>query len=198
MPVLPYRPHPRHLCLFIVAYVLGCGFAQARNRSRNRYFHLVSERAFHCHARSGSEAELAMVGASGMFRRAAQQSPVVPQPFACRLPDICRQRPRGGGRCLAGQLGLEAIDPIGNVAGGYRFRRAVRGSCTAGERDRGKRDTRLVRNIFARLRRRLAALVDRRRHRRLDRCTAGVDRDPELATRLSSRRPDGQKPASLG
>jgi integral membrane sensor domain MASE1 len=29
MPVWPYRPHPRHLCLFIVAYVLGCGFAQA-------------------------------------------------------------------------------------------------------------------------------------------------------------------------
>jgi PAS domain S-box-containing protein len=29
MPVWPYRPHPRHLGLFIVAYVLGCGFAQA-------------------------------------------------------------------------------------------------------------------------------------------------------------------------
>lgn len=29
MPVRPYRPHPRHLGLFIVVYVLGCGFAQA-------------------------------------------------------------------------------------------------------------------------------------------------------------------------
>ncbi|MBB4278436.1 MASE1 domain-containing protein [Rhizobium mongolense] len=29
MQVWPYRPHLRHLCLFIVAYVLGCGFAQA-------------------------------------------------------------------------------------------------------------------------------------------------------------------------
>lgn len=29
MPVWPYRPHLRHLGLFIVAYVLGCGFAQA-------------------------------------------------------------------------------------------------------------------------------------------------------------------------
>ncbi len=153
----------------------------SRNRSRNRYFHLGSERAFHCHARSCSEAELAMVGANGMPRRAAQQCPVVPQPFACGLPDLCRQCPRGGGRCLAGQLDLEAIDPIGNLAGGFRFRRAGCGSCTGSERDRGKRDSCLVRHTFANLRRRLAALVDRRRHRRLDRCTAGVDRDPELA-----------------
>ncbi|AEH83269.1 MASE1 domain-containing protein [Sinorhizobium meliloti] len=29
MLIWPYRPHPRHLALFIVAYVLGCGFAHA-------------------------------------------------------------------------------------------------------------------------------------------------------------------------
>jgi PAS domain S-box-containing protein len=29
MTVWPYRPHLRHLSLFVVAYVLGCGFAQA-------------------------------------------------------------------------------------------------------------------------------------------------------------------------
>ncbi|MBB4226613.1 integral membrane sensor domain MASE1 [Rhizobium mongolense] len=198
MPVWPYRPHPRHLCLFIVAYVLGCGFAQA--------LAIVPGTGISIWSPSGL-----FIATLVLVPRQSWPWWVLAGCFAELLSNLLWfHSPLPAAFLIYVGNALEAV--VGALLVNWALKRSIRletlqevlafvvlcagvaplVSATVGSA------TLAWFGIFSQGFAGAWPLVDRRRHRRLDRCTAGVDRDPELATRLSSRRPDGQKPASLG
>lgn len=120
-------------------------------------------------------------GCWGLPGRTVQQLLVVRESAACGLPDLHRQRPRSDGRGMARQPDLDAAGSVGNLAGRFRICRTGRRDCAHRQCDRGKCDTGVVWHTIAVFLHSLASVVDRRRHRRLDRSAAGTGCVSKLA-----------------
>src|SRR5215510_15426382 len=80
---------------------------------------------------------------------------------------------------MAREPDLQAAGSAGNLAGSARTGRTGRWHCASRKRDGGKCDTCVVWHAI--LSDGLASMVDRRRHRGLDRSATGAGRVPELA-----------------
>ena len=182
--VWSHRPQLLHLALFVAAYVLGCGFAQSLALVPGTDISiwppgglfiatliLTSTRSWPWWVLAGCLAEL--------FGQFLWFHSPLPAAFLIYVGNALEAVAGAWlvNRICGRPVRLETLREV------LAVRRAGRWNCAGRQRDGGKCDTCVVWHAIANLHGGLASMVDRRRHRDLDRGATGTGRVPELAPR---------------